>query len=438
GASSLAQALTSVPNLKELIMADNEIRDAGAAALARALPHLPRLTMLDISCGCSVSLTMDEGIEAIVATSSMPERQTLLDPLLEAHGMEVTPETDRVTETSKLRAENASLTSELERTVQLLASSETSLSQAQEYIARLEQQRDKTRLHCSEWKEKAQRLSAMQTERDTYRDRLASAEEGFRSFTPSATVSARSFLSSLTAMDTSDVSSTLEQLNAYAPAAKGLTKLAGPLARFLRKHNPSLLSHENVVPLVSIFAPLHFECTKCLQALDVISIDSEVATAKLKGWLEVVEAVEGLVPVFPPADIASLSLDDKQLVCAAVEFNQVVMQVYSAAEALLPHCEALSATVSALSGIRPVAVSKATALRAKVQHMAQQLQCRVEAEADMRGIMAKVTDLPVVSKERQKQVAKGLARIDVELDWCDSSKERDTYLAKREALLAEQ
>ncbi|GIQ90423.1 hypothetical protein KIPB_013215, partial [Kipferlia bialata] len=312
---------------------------------------------------------MSDCIKTIVTTSNMPERQTLLDTLLDALG------------------------SELERTVQRLQTSEISLSQARETILTMKQQRDEEKQRSTEI---AQRLSAIETERDTYRDRLASAQEGFRSFTPAATSSARSLLSSLTAMDTTDVSGTLEQLNAYAPAAKGLTKLAGPLARFLRKHSPSLLSHENVAPLVSTFAPLHSDCTKCLETLDAISLDHEVATAQLKGWLEAVEGVEALVPVFPPADIASLSLDGKQLVCAAVKFNQVVMQVYTAAEALLPHREALSATVSALSGVRPVAVSKAIALKAKVQHMAQQLQCRVEAEADMRGIIAKVTDLPVV------------------------------------------
>ncbi|GIQ89232.1 hypothetical protein KIPB_011652, partial [Kipferlia bialata] len=377
GAISLSQALICVPNLKKLVIFSNKIGDSGAAALARSLPHLPRLTELDILY-CGVSSTMFEGIEAIVATSSMPERQTLLDTLLEAHGMEVTPKADRVTDTSELRHQNAALTSELERTVQLLEASETSLSQARETIQTLEQQRDEARQHSTEMEEQAHRLSAIQTERDTYRDRLASAEERFRSFIPSATVSARSVLSSLTAMDTTDISGTLEQLNAYAPAAKGLTKLAGPLARFLRKHNPSLLSHENVAPLVSTFAPLHSDYTKCLEPLDIISIDPAEGTAQLKGWLEAVEAVEGLVPVFPPADIASLSLDDKQLVCVAVEFNQVVVQVYTAAEALLPHREALSAAVSALTGVRPVAVSKAIALRAKVQHMAQQLQCRVE------------------------------------------------------------
>ncbi|GIQ92718.1 hypothetical protein KIPB_016651, partial [Kipferlia bialata] len=69
---------------------------------------------------------------------------------------------------------------------------------------------------------------------------------------------------------------------------------------------------------------------------------------------------------------------------------------------------------------------------------AQQLQCRVEAEADMRGIISKVTDLPVVSKERRIQVAKGLEHIDLDLKYCDSVRERDTFLAQRETLLAEQ
>ncbi|GIQ85905.1 hypothetical protein KIPB_007654, partial [Kipferlia bialata] len=228
----------------------------------------------------------------------------------------------------------------------------------------------------------AQLDRAAGAERGTNRDTMTSAAERFRSFNPSETVSVRSLLASITAMDTSDVATTLKQLNAYAPAAKGLTRLAGPLARFLRKYNPSLLSHENVAPLVSTFAPLHSDYTKCLAALEtmslVYSVDPVVATAKLKVWLEAAEAVVGLVPVSPPADKASLSLEGKQLVRAAMEFNQVVAQVSTAAKAILIHHEALSATASALRGIRPVAVSKAIALRAKVQHMAQQLQCRVE------------------------------------------------------------
>ncbi|GCA64913.1 hypothetical protein KIPB_015719, partial [Kipferlia bialata] len=41
--SSLAQALTSVPNLKKLYLYDNEITDSGASSLAQSLASVPNL-----------------------------------------------------------------------------------------------------------------------------------------------------------------------------------------------------------------------------------------------------------------------------------------------------------------------------------------------------------------------------------------------------------
>ncbi|GIQ92280.1 hypothetical protein KIPB_015960, partial [Kipferlia bialata] len=76
--------------------------------------------------------------------------------------------------------------------------------------------------------------------------------------------SAHSVLASLATMDTTDtgVTTTLQQLGIYAPAAKGLARVGVLLSEFLAQHDPSLLSHTDVAPLLSKFTPLHDEYTQ--------------------------------------------------------------------------------------------------------------------------------------------------------------------------------
>ncbi|GIQ83874.1 hypothetical protein KIPB_005270, partial [Kipferlia bialata] len=99
---------------------------------------------------------------------------------------------------------------------------------------------------------------------ESEREAVASSEEAFRSFSSSATESAHQVLASLATMDTSDtgVTTTLQQLVIYAPAAKGLARVGGLLSEFLVQHDPSLLCYTNVAPLLSKFTPLHDEYTQ--------------------------------------------------------------------------------------------------------------------------------------------------------------------------------
>ncbi|GIQ86611.1 hypothetical protein KIPB_008494 [Kipferlia bialata] len=254
----------------------------------------------------------------------------------------------------------------------------------------------------------------------------------FDSFTSSATDSARCVLESLRDQDKDSLSADLELLRVSLPARASLAKVVGPLSRFIHAHPISMLCHENVAPLLAEYTSLYNEYCQYPDC-----VDDRAALDSALRWGEILKAVDALLPVVPPADIASLSAAQRACVCAVVEYNAVLFEVYQQAEALLASRDALAACLSAAAGCTSGPTST-PALRAQADEMQRQLRFRVAEEADMRQILTELKVLPVVIEDRYDEVEEELDVVDARLARRNvSGRKRATLTAERDALLAE-